>query len=153
MDILHTIATLLPLAITSGINLYATVLIAGLCIHFGWVQNTPASLDPLDDDDITRLEARTEGWAAGLQLAALALQGTLLVFGAFTVTFAVWLLTDVVPLVQLIAWNVYTHAAAVVFCGMLTAGGRKSQTIRSNAVRASCRNRRSSSKRRYSARV
>ena len=26
----------------------------------------------LDDDDITRLEARTEGWAAGLQLAALA---------------------------------------------------------------------------------
>jgi LuxR family maltose regulon positive regulatory protein len=28
----------------------------------------------LDDDDITRLEARTEGWAAGLQLAALALQ-------------------------------------------------------------------------------
>ena len=31
----------------------------------------------LDDDDITRLEARTEGWAAGLQLAALALQETL----------------------------------------------------------------------------
>jgi LuxR family maltose regulon positive regulatory protein len=28
----------------------------------------------LDDDDITRLEARTEGWVAGLQLAALALQ-------------------------------------------------------------------------------
>jgi hypothetical protein len=47
MDILRTIATLLPLAITSGINLYATVLVAGLCIHFGWVQNTPAALEPL----------------------------------------------------------------------------------------------------------
>ena len=29
---------------------------------------------PLDDDDVSHLEARTEGWAAGLQLAALALQ-------------------------------------------------------------------------------
>jgi hypothetical protein len=47
MDILHTIATLLPLAVTSGINLYATVLVAGLCIQFGWVENTPAALAPL----------------------------------------------------------------------------------------------------------
>ena len=29
---------------------------------------------PLEDEEITRLEARTEGWAAGLQLAALALK-------------------------------------------------------------------------------
>lgn len=47
MDILRTIATLLPLALTSGLNLYATVLVAGLCIHFGWVQNTPPGLAPL----------------------------------------------------------------------------------------------------------
>ncbi len=32
---------------------------------------------PLDDEDVARLEASTEGWAAGLQLAALALQGSL----------------------------------------------------------------------------
>lgn len=30
----------------------------------------------LDDEDISRLEARTEGWVAGLKLAALALQGS-----------------------------------------------------------------------------
>ncbi len=47
MDGLRTVFTLLPLAVSSGINLYATVLIAGLCIRFGWVQNTPAGLDVL----------------------------------------------------------------------------------------------------------
>jgi hypothetical protein len=47
MDALRTIATLLPLAVSSGLNLYATVLVAGLCIRFGWVQNTPAGLDVL----------------------------------------------------------------------------------------------------------
>ena len=47
MDTLRLVSTLLPLAVSSGINLYATVLIAGLCIRFGWVQNTPAGLDVL----------------------------------------------------------------------------------------------------------
>lgn len=47
MDALRIISTLLPLAVSSGINLYATVLIAGLCIRFGWIHNTPAGLDVL----------------------------------------------------------------------------------------------------------
>jgi hypothetical protein len=47
METLRTIATLLPLALTSGINLYATVLVAGLSIRFGWVQDTPPGLDVL----------------------------------------------------------------------------------------------------------
>ena len=47
MDALRIISTLLPLAVSSGINLYATVLIAGLCIRFGWIQNTPPGLDVL----------------------------------------------------------------------------------------------------------
>ena len=47
MEALRTIATLLPLAVTSGINLYATILVAALSIRFGWVQNTPSSLDGL----------------------------------------------------------------------------------------------------------
>ena len=47
MDALRTIATLLPLAVTSGINLYATILVAALSIRFGWVGNTPSTLDGL----------------------------------------------------------------------------------------------------------
>ncbi len=47
MNILDTIATLLPLSMSSGLNLYATILVVGLSIRFGWVQNTPAGLEPL----------------------------------------------------------------------------------------------------------
>jgi hypothetical protein len=47
MEILRTMATLLPLALTSGINLYATILVAGLSMRLGWVQNTPPGLDVL----------------------------------------------------------------------------------------------------------
>ena len=47
MDTLHTLATLLPLSLTSGINLYATVLVVGLSIRFHWVTDTPANLDVL----------------------------------------------------------------------------------------------------------
>lgn len=47
MDTLHTLATLLPLSLTSGINLYLTVLVVGLTIRFGWVQSVPAGLDAL----------------------------------------------------------------------------------------------------------
>ncbi|KPJ56610.1 MAG: hypothetical protein AMS16_02075 [Planctomycetes bacterium DG_58] len=47
MDTLRTLTTLFPLALTSGINLYATVLIVGLCVRFDWVEGIPPSLDPL----------------------------------------------------------------------------------------------------------
>ena len=47
MDALHTLAILLPLALTSGINLYATVLVVGLSIRFHWVTDAPANLDVL----------------------------------------------------------------------------------------------------------
>ena len=47
METVRTLATLLPLALTSGLNLYATVLVVGLSIRFEWVQNTPATLDVL----------------------------------------------------------------------------------------------------------
>jgi hypothetical protein len=47
VDTLHTLAILLPLSLTSGINLYATVLVVGLSIRFHWVTDTPANLDVL----------------------------------------------------------------------------------------------------------
>lgn len=47
MDALHTLATLLPLSLTSGINLYATVLVVGLSIRFNWVTDTPTNLNVL----------------------------------------------------------------------------------------------------------
>lgn len=47
MDALQTLATLLPLSLTSGINLYATVLVVGLSIRFHWATDTPPNLDVL----------------------------------------------------------------------------------------------------------
>jgi hypothetical protein len=47
VDALHTLAILLPLSLTSGINLYITVLVVGLCIRFQWVTDIPANLDVL----------------------------------------------------------------------------------------------------------
>ncbi|HQL38049.1 MAG TPA: DUF4126 domain-containing protein [Anaerolineaceae bacterium] len=47
MDTLRLLATILPLALTSGINLYATILIVGLSIRLEWVPNPPAGLDAL----------------------------------------------------------------------------------------------------------
>ena len=47
MDTLRLFATLLPLAVSSGINLYATILTAGLAIQFHWVEGTPPGLDIL----------------------------------------------------------------------------------------------------------
>lgn len=47
METLRTLAILLPLSLTSGINLYATVLVVGLSIRFHWVTNAPANLDVL----------------------------------------------------------------------------------------------------------
>ena len=47
MDALRLLVTLLPLSFTAGINLYATVLIVGLAIDLGWVQNPPSGLEAL----------------------------------------------------------------------------------------------------------
>lgn len=47
METLRLLSTLLPLALTSGINLYATVLMVGLSIRLGWVANPPTALEPL----------------------------------------------------------------------------------------------------------
>ena len=47
MDTLHQLATLLPLALTSGFNLYLTVLTAGLCIRYGVVTEVPQPLSVL----------------------------------------------------------------------------------------------------------
>lgn len=44
MSALQAINTIFPLAFTSGINLYLTVLVVGLSIRFGWVQQVPANL-------------------------------------------------------------------------------------------------------------
>jgi len=42
METLSSLALLFPLALTSGVNLYATVLVAGLSIRYGGVQLPPA---------------------------------------------------------------------------------------------------------------
>lgn len=47
MDILRTLATVLPLSLTAGVNLYATILIVGLCVRLGWVTNLPPGLEAL----------------------------------------------------------------------------------------------------------
>lgn len=47
MEALRTLSTLLPLALTSGINLYATLLIVGLSIRFGWVAQIPAGMEAI----------------------------------------------------------------------------------------------------------
>jgi hypothetical protein len=47
VDTVRLVATLIPLSVSSGINLYATVLVAGLSIRFGWVHDVPPSLEVL----------------------------------------------------------------------------------------------------------
>lgn len=47
MDALRIVSTLLPLALTSGINLYATLLIVGLSIRLGWVTQFPAGMEAI----------------------------------------------------------------------------------------------------------
>ena len=44
MESIRLLATILPLSLTSGLNLYATVLVVGVSIRLGWVQNPPAGL-------------------------------------------------------------------------------------------------------------
>ena len=47
MEILRLLAVLLPISVSSGINLYATVLTAGLAVRYGWITNIPAGFDVL----------------------------------------------------------------------------------------------------------
>jgi hypothetical protein len=47
METLRLFATLLPLAVSSGLNLYATVLVAGLSIQFKWIEGIPPQLEIL----------------------------------------------------------------------------------------------------------
>lgn len=49
MDVLRTLATLLPLSLTSGVNLYATVLVVGVSIRLGWVPQPPAGLQVMGE--------------------------------------------------------------------------------------------------------
>jgi len=47
MGALQTLVMTLPLSLTAGLNLYATVLVVGLAVRYGWVENAPQSLDVL----------------------------------------------------------------------------------------------------------
>jgi hypothetical protein len=52
MEVLRTLATLLPLSLTSGINFYATVLIVGLSIRLNWVSGVPDELAVLGSSPV-----------------------------------------------------------------------------------------------------
>ena len=47
MSVLASLRTILPLALSAGINLYLTVLVVGLSIRFGWVSSYPPGLQVL----------------------------------------------------------------------------------------------------------
>lgn len=44
MEVLAALRTILPLALSAGINLYLTILVVGLSIRFGWVADYPPGL-------------------------------------------------------------------------------------------------------------
>lgn len=52
MEIIARLGSLLGLSFISGINLYATVAVAGLCRKFGLVQGLPAEFDILANDTV-----------------------------------------------------------------------------------------------------
>lgn len=45
MEAFQALRSVLPLAFSSGINLYLTILVVGLSVRFGWVPNAPPGLD------------------------------------------------------------------------------------------------------------
>jgi hypothetical protein len=47
MQPLQAINAVLPLAFTSGVNLYLTVLVVGLSVRYGWIADVPPSLHVL----------------------------------------------------------------------------------------------------------
>ncbi len=52
MDIVQVLSTILPLALTAGINLYGTVLVVGLCLRYNWIQGAPEPLYVLASDGV-----------------------------------------------------------------------------------------------------
>jgi len=46
MQALQALVLTLPLSLTCGINLYATVFVVGMCMRYGWVSDPPAALEP-----------------------------------------------------------------------------------------------------------
>lgn len=47
MNTLQTLAMLLPISLSSGVNFYATILVIGLSIRLGWAGNVPAGFEVL----------------------------------------------------------------------------------------------------------
>lgn len=47
MDGLAAFASIIPLSLTSGVNLYATILVIGLVYQLGWLGEIPARVEPL----------------------------------------------------------------------------------------------------------
>ncbi len=47
MEVVQLLAAVLPLAFTSGLNLYLTVLVLGLAIRMGWITDAPQGLQVL----------------------------------------------------------------------------------------------------------
>lgn len=52
MDIIAKLGTLLGLSFVSGINLYATVAVVGLCTKYRWVEGLPGEFDVLGNDAV-----------------------------------------------------------------------------------------------------
>jgi hypothetical protein len=57
MGVLAAMRTILPLALTSGINLYLTVLVVGLSIRFNLVADVPPGLSILSSPAILLVAA------------------------------------------------------------------------------------------------
>jgi hypothetical protein len=113
MEALRTLAVLLPLGLSSGINLYATVLVIGLSVRLGWVTNPPAGL----------------GVLAAWPIIIVAAIFYLLEFFADKIPFVdnLWdvVHTFIRPLgAALLAWAALSHTAdpAIVVLGALAAG-------------------------------
>lgn len=57
MEPVRLLAILFPLALASGVNLYATVLITGLSIRMGWIQSSPAGLEVFASTPVVTITA------------------------------------------------------------------------------------------------
>lgn len=52
MESVRLLATLFPLALASGVNLYATILVTGFSIKMGWIENYPSGLEILSSETL-----------------------------------------------------------------------------------------------------
>lgn len=57
MDILQALSMVLPLAVAAGVNLYATVLILGLCVRYDLVSTVPPVFEPMASDTVLLVAA------------------------------------------------------------------------------------------------